>query len=148
MIDKQEYYHGAALIRVLEDARFVSIKKHALGYIINDEVIVLLKYSTKNRTPWRFSFTLDEMISIETFCKENAKIVIALVCGGDGVCAIHTEELHDIMGDNPEWIAVRRNFNEQYGVAGPKGMLERKIAFQRWPSIVFEPVSKIKCRRS
>lgn len=136
------------MIRVLEDARFVSIKKHALGYIINDEMIVLLKYSTKNRTPWRFSFTLDEMISIETLCKKNVKIVIALVCGGDGVCAIHAEELHDIMGDNPEWIAVRRNFKEQYGVAGPKGLLERKIAFQRWPAIVFEPASKIKCRRA
>lgn len=136
------------MIRVLEDARFVSIKKHALGYIINDEVIVLLKYSTKNRTPWRFSFTLDEMISIETFRKENAKIVIAVVCGGDGVCAIHTEELHSIMGDNPDWMSVRRNFNEQYCVAGPKGMLERKIAFHRWPSIVFVPASKIKCRRA
>lgn len=147
MIDKQEYYHGAALIRLLEDTRCASVKKHAVGYIINDEVIVLLKYRTNNRTPWRFSFTLDEMISMETLYKENAKIVIALVCGGDGVCTIHAEELHSVMGDNPEWIAVRRSFNEKYGVEGPKGRLPKKIALRRWPSILFEPMSKIKCRK-
>jgi len=147
MIDKQEYYHGAALIRLLEDSRCASVKKHSAGYVINGEGIVLLKYSTRNRTPWRFSFTLDEMISIENLHKGMDKLVIALVCGGDGICAIYVEELHSVMGDNPGWIAVRRNFNEQYGVEGPKGRLERKISFLRWPSIVFDPILKIKCRR-
>jgi hypothetical protein len=147
MIDKQEYYHGAAIIRLFEDGRFNTIAKHTLGYIVNSKVLILLKYSTKSRTPWRFTFTLDEMVQIENYIKQNDRIVIALVCGGDGVCAIHAKELFNILGDNPGWISVKRNFNEQYGVAGHYGRLERKISFQRWPSIIFEPVSEIKYKR-
>ncbi|MEK6622390.1 MAG: hypothetical protein AABY74_10755 [Planctomycetota bacterium] len=148
MIDKQEFYHGAALVRLLDDDRCIEVKKHSTGYIINNDVMVLLKYSTRNRTPWRFTFTLDEMINIETLRKGENKIVIVLVCGGDGICAIYADELHTIMGDNPGWIAIRRNFKEQYGVAGPNGDLERKIAFQRWPAIVFENMSQITCKKA
>jgi len=147
MIDKQEYYHGAAIIRLLEDRRFNTIAKHACGYIINVEVLTLLKYTTRARSPWRFTFTLDEMVNIETLIKKNEKIIIALICGGDGVCAIHAKELYSILGDNPGWISVKRNFNEQYGVAGPNGYLERKVSFQRWPSIIFEPISEIQYKR-
>jgi hypothetical protein len=147
MIDKQEYYHGAAIVRLLEDARYQTVKKHAMGYIINDEAIVLIKYSTKNRSPWRFTVTLDEMVNIETLVKQNIKVVIVLICGGDGICAISANELRSVMGDNPGWIAAKRNYNEQYGVSGQNGMLERKIAFQRWPSIVFEPLSEIRCKK-
>ena len=147
MLDKQEYYHGAAIIRLLEDARFKTIAKHVLGYVVNGEVIILLKYSTKSRTPWRFTFTLDEMVHVESLIKQNARIVIALVCGGDGICAIHAKELYSILGDNPGWISVKRNFNEQYGVAGPYGQLERKVSFQRWPSIIFAPISEIKYKK-
>ena len=146
MIDKQEYYHGAAIVRLLDDSRFVTVKKHKLGYIVNDEVVVLVKYSTKNRTPWRFTCTLDEMVGIETLLQRKVKVVIALTCGGDGICAINASELLNVMGDNPGWIAVKRNFNEQYGVSGQYGLLERKIAFQRWPAIVFAPIADIKCK--
>lgn len=147
MIDKQEYYHGVAIIRLLEDKQFNTIARHACGYVINGEVLTLLKYSTKARSPWRFTFTLDEMVNIETLIKKNEKIIIALICGGDGVCAIHAKELYSILGDNPGWISVKRNFNEQYGVAGPNGHLERKVSFQRWPSIIFEPISEIQFKR-
>ena len=88
MIDKQEYYHGAAIVRLLDNARFVTVKKHVLGYIVNDEVVVIVKYSTKNRTPWRFTCTLDEMLGIESLLEQMVKVVFAFVCGGDGICAI------------------------------------------------------------
>ena len=147
MIDKQEYYHGAAIVRLLDNARFATVKKHELGYIVNDEVVVIVKYSTKNRTPWRFTCTLDEMLGIEALLKQMGKVVMAFVCGGDGICAVSACELRSVMGDNPGWIAVKRNFNEQYGVAGQHGALERKIAFQRWPSIVFDPIAEIRCKK-
>jgi hypothetical protein len=147
MFDKQEYYHGAAIIRLCEDARFKTIAKHVLGYIVNGEVIILLKYSTKSRTPWLFTFTLEEMVNIETLIKQNNRIVIALVCGGDGVCAIHAKELYSILGDNPGWLSIRRKFKGQYGVAGPNGHLERKVSFQRWPSIIFESIPEIQYKK-
>ena len=147
MIDRQEYYHGAALIRLVDDKRFKTISKHSLGYVVNDEVLILLKYSTKSRTPWRFTFTLDEMIFVETTIKQKDKIVIVLICGGDGICPIHAKELYGILGDNPGWISIGRKFNEQYGVAGPNGQLLRKVPFQRWPSIIFEPISEIQFKK-
>lgn len=147
MIDKQAYYHGAAIVQLLDDSRFVTIKKHDLGYIVNDAVVVLVKYRTNNRTPWRFTFTLDEMVKIETLIKKHIRVVLAMTCGGDGICTISAVELMSVMGDNPGWVAVKRNYNEQYAVAGPCGALERKVTFQRWPAIVFESASDYGCRK-
>ncbi len=138
MIDKQEFYHGVAIIRLLEDERCQKVKKHDFGYTINDDVFVFLKYSTKSRSPWRFSFRHDEVEQLNSLANSFRKIIVALVCGGDGICAVSWQEAAEIMGNEEGWISAKRNFNKQYGVAGPKGRLNGKVSLCEWPLKIFE----------
>lgn len=138
MIDKQAFYHGAAIIRLFEDLRCESVARHAIGYLVNESIFVFLKYSTKSRSPWRFSFSLDEIRRL-SHMQPLHNTVVALVCGGDGICAITWTEAEASLGNNAGWISAKRNFNESYGVAGSVGSLKRKVPLQRWPLLVFEP---------
>lgn len=52
MIEKLEFYHGAALVRLIEDARCEAITKHECGYLVNHSRIIMIKYSTKGHSPW------------------------------------------------------------------------------------------------
>lgn len=138
MIDKQEFYWGAAVVRLLEHPRFSAIRKHEYGYLVNSSVFVFLKYSTKARSPWGFSFTNDELPRLVSLASQYERIVLGLICGGDGICAVDWKRLSPLLGDKPGWISVRRNFNERYGVSGPAGGLDRKVPLQGWPLVVFE----------
>ena len=62
MLDKFEYYHGAALVRLMEDERCRAVKKRGLlGYVVNDETFVFLKYTTRTRSPWGFAFDQEDV---------------------------------------------------------------------------------------
>ncbi len=138
MIHKQEFYHGVAIIRLLESEHYQNVQKHNLGYTVNNETFVFLKYSTKARSPWRFTFSRDDTERLNSLANSFKRIVIALVCGGDGICPITYREATELLGNDGAWISARRNFNEQYGVAGPQGKLKNKVSLLQWPSIVFE----------
>jgi hypothetical protein len=137
MIDKQEYYHGAAIIRLLEDERCQKLRQHNLGYMVNDESFIFLKYSTKSRSPWRFSFSSDEIERLNSLADSFKKIILALICGGDGICAISWQEATGLLTNDAGWISAKRNFNEQYAVAGSQGKLKGKVSLREWPAIVF-----------
>lgn len=137
MIDKREFYHGAALIRLLEDARCQRISRHEFGHIVNDAVFVFLKYTTKSRSPWRFSFSRDEVQRLNLLASRFPKIIIAMICGGDGICAVSWRDASSLVGNDAGWISARRKFNEQYAVAGQVGQLHGKVSLNEWPSIVF-----------
>lgn len=138
MIDKQEFYWGAAIVRLLEHPQFSAIRKHEYGYVVNSSAFVFLKYSTKARSPWGFSFTADELPRLVSLASQYERIVLGLICGGDGICAVDWKRLNPLLGDKPGWISVRRNFNERYGVSGPAGGLDRKVPLQSWPLLLFE----------
>ena len=61
MIEKLEFYHGAALVRVIEDARCESIARHAYGYRVNNSRILAIKDSTRAHSPWGFTFSKNEI---------------------------------------------------------------------------------------
>ncbi len=137
LIDKQEYYHGVVIVRLLDDHRFRSVSKSEGCYLCNEGVLVNIKYSTKNRSPWSFSFSPDELRRIEHLAASGTAIVIALVCGGDGVCALELEELREIGVASEGAITVRRGFRRLFSVSGPVGSLEHKISHSRLNDLVF-----------
>lgn len=137
MIDKQEFYHGAAIICLLEDERCQKVQKHSLGYTVNDETFIFLKYATKSRSPWRFSFSRSEIESLNTISNSFKKIILVLICGGDGICSILWQEASELLGNDAGWISAKRDFNKQYGVAGSQRRLKGKVSLREWPSIVF-----------
>jgi len=143
MLDKAHYYHGAAIIRLLEDERGFSVsKKGFLGYVVNEKIFVFLKYTTKARTPWRFSFDQEDVDRCFRMSLEHEDVVLGLICGGDGVCALKWEEAKMLLDGKPGWICVKRNHNERYGVTGSASELDRKVAVGRWPTLLSETIQQ------
>ena len=138
MLEKQEFYWGAAIVRLLDDPRCASVAKSESGYVVNGMRLIVLKYSTKSRTPWRFSIGADEIKRLVEASGRHKSLVIGLVCGGDGVCAITWKQAAVLLGEEPGWISIRRNFHERYAVAGSAGQLEGKVPLRDWPALLFE----------
>lgn len=138
MIDKQEFYHGAAIIKLLEDGRCTNIKKRDCGFVINNEIFIFLKYRTKSRSPWNFNFDSVDIERIRSCARNFRKIIIALICGGDGICPLLWQNAEKILGGKAGWISARRNFNQQYGVEGSECSLKGKVSLKEWPEIVFD----------
>lgn len=63
-IKKQEFYEGAALHLLVRSGGIMSIRYEAPFFLLNDNVLIYLKYSTKGRSPWGFTFTTDEQIAL------------------------------------------------------------------------------------
>lgn len=57
-IKKQEFYEGAALYLLARTGRIKSIRNQPPFFVLNDDLFVLLKYSTKSRSPWGFTSPL------------------------------------------------------------------------------------------
>ena len=85
-IKKQEFYEGAALHRLVRSGQIARIQYEAPFFSLNDKLSILLKYTTKGRSPWGFTFTIDEQASLKSLSSKR-ETVIALVCGADGVAA-------------------------------------------------------------
>jgi hypothetical protein len=141
MIEKQEYYHGAALYRLIGDSLFMNVKKAGAGYIINENVYLLIKYTTKHRSPWRFTFNQEDINEIMTNLDLSKRVLIVFVNGGDGISALTGDELNNILGGKPGWVSMSRRYYKQYTVAGSMNSLKKKCPLNRWPTLVFDEES-------
>lgn len=137
MIAKREFYHGVAVVRLLEDRRCRIVRKAELGYLVNDNIFIFLKYSTKARSPWRFTFVSAEVDQLNSCAASLGDVLVAFICGGDGICAVPWSDVCRLLGSKPGWISARRDFRREYRVAGPTGELGGKVPVNEWPSIVF-----------
>lgn len=139
MLDKLGYYHGAAIVSLMEDQRCLSVRKRKyLGYVVNENSFVFLKYTARARSPWGFTFDREEVDRCFRMAGEYKNIFVGLICGGDGVCAIDWIDAKNLLGGKPGRIAVGRKHDQSYSVWGTAGELKRKISVNRWPSLLFE----------
>lgn len=139
MIDKFEYYHGAAIVRLLQDERCRALhRKGLLGYVVNENTFLFVKYTTKARTPWRFTFDQEDVDRANKMSEDYDQVLVPMVCGGDGICVITWDEAVRLLGNAPGFIATARKHNEQYAVWGALEELKHKVSFRRWPSLALE----------
>jgi hypothetical protein len=136
-IKKQEFYEGAALHLLARTGQISNIRYEIPFFIINNDLSVLLKYCTKSRSPWGFTFTPPE----QTILQQKAattKIVIGLICGADGIAAIDYRAYLDIAvpRDSAIGISCFRHHWEHYEVFGPDGRLKGKVAPSNWQRIL------------
>jgi hypothetical protein len=132
-IKKQEFYEGAALHILARSGLVASLRYELPFFLLNGRLAVLLKYSTKGRSPWGFTFTTEEQVLVrKRAAKDN--LLIGLICGADGVAAVPYESYVTIAGDskNAIHIACYRDHGEYYQVNGPSGALANKIAPSNW----------------
>jgi hypothetical protein len=136
-IKKQEFYEGAALHILARTGGVTSIRYEAPFFLLNNQLLVYLKYSTRGRSPWGFTFTADEQVLLHDRDSET-KIVIGLVCGADGVVALNYDAFRSVAPPRKSavHIACYRQHGEYYEVNGPDGTLDGKVAPSNWQRIL------------
>jgi hypothetical protein len=138
-IKKQEFYEGAALHRLARSGRIASVRYEAPFFHFNGDLRVLLKYSTRSRSPWGFTFTADEQLELE-LASSASQVIIGLVCGVDGIAAFHYDAYLRIAPIRRAAIHIScyRRHGEHYEVNGPDGTLARKVPPSDWRRILDE----------
>lgn len=98
MIKEFEFYHGVVFSKLIHNpnCKITSIKlynhRSNSSYILNNNVGIYIKYSTKRLTPWRFSFQKIHQGEILELQNAFPKVYILLVCGEDGIVTLSFEE--------------------------------------------------------
>jgi hypothetical protein len=136
-IKKQEFYEGAALHLVARAGHISSIRYEAPYFLFNNRLLVLLKYSTRGRSPWGFTFTVDEQTLLQSKASKF-NTMIGLICGGDGVAAISYQSYLSVAAPRGSavHIACYRKHGAHYEVNGPDGTLKNKVAPSSWQRIL------------
>lgn len=133
MLKKQEFYEGAALHVLVRSGRVKSIRYEPPLFILNDRLLVLLKYSTRGRSPWGFTFMPQEQKLLHDRASE-LDLAVGLVCGADGVAAFTREAYQPIaaLRHSAIHVACYRTHGEYYEVSGPDGKLDGKVPPSSW----------------
>lgn len=136
-IKKQEFYEGAAIYLLARTGAVKAIRYDPPFFVLNDHLFVLLKYCTKSRSPWGFTFTSDEQRILLRQGAES-KIVIGLICGSDGIAACPYDAYRAVAAprDSSVHLSCYRRHGEHYEVCGPDGSLESKVAPSHWLRIL------------
>jgi hypothetical protein len=136
-IKKQEFYEGAALHLLARTGRITSIRYDAPFFLLNNHLLVDMKYSTRGRSPWGFTFMPDEQVLLHASASKF-KIVIGLICGADGVAALSYDAYLTVAAhrESAVHVACYRQHGEHYEVNGPDGRLDEKVAPSNWRRIL------------
>jgi hypothetical protein len=136
-IRKQEFYEGAALHQLARSGKVSSLRYSAPFFFFNDSVVALLKYSTRARSPWGFTFTpLEQQLLDERI--EKDRLHVGLICGSDGVAAIGYEAFVSLVPGRgaAAHVACFRDHGEHYQISGPAGPLSRKVSRSQWVNLL------------
>ena len=136
MIKEFSFYHGVVFSALSHYSRkpLTIMQYHSqdnASYIINDNVGVYIKYSTKRLSPWQFSFQPLHLLELQEIDQKYQELVVMLVCRDDGIAGLTFEELIqviDIDSTTTESISVNRRPREKYAVKGSLGALKYKIS--------------------
>ena len=136
-IKKEAFYEGAALQLLVRANAVTEFRYEAPFYIVDGGMLLYLKYSTKGRSPWPFTFAPDEQALLRDRAAASP-LAIGLVCGSDGVVALSYQAFAGVA--TPRGSAVRiscyRQRGEHYELNGPDGTSIRKIAPSSWLRIL------------
>lgn len=132
-IRKHEFYEGAALHQLIREGVIVDIKHDPPFFLVNQDSLIYLKYNTRGRSPWGFTFTLKERSLLEDR-SGLFTIIIGLVCGADGIAALKYHEFSTIVNirKTPIRIACQRKHGHHYLISGPDGTLQKRIPPSLW----------------
>lgn len=147
MIRNFEFYHGAALARLIHSTKPVKIRLYPSGsnasYVVNETIALYLKHSANRMSPWNFSFQKEHQNEIFRLKKRFGDVVLGLICNDDGIVGLTYEELKSIFwGDrkSTEWVSVSRKQRHEYSVKGKDGKLKHKVGHQDFLTKVLKSI--------
>ena len=143
-IKNKHFFYGAALAQIAEYPTFTSINKFTDKdglYIINDDKVILIKYSDAEEGVWRFTFRKDDF---DKEIYDNYHFSLVLICGDSTICLLrdlYIESLLDIdlLYDTDSSQSINVNFpeNGQMRVKGSKGKVPRMVPHNSFPRDLF-----------
>jgi len=142
-IQEQDIYHGPALMHVVEHPSFKALNKASKvygHYLINTDRHLFVKYSTKKKSPWQFTFNPIDFKAMVSNNIKGAKVYIALVCGRSTICALTISELNDIVdltAKSVQTVTVKVPSGGSCHVHGSDGELKNAVAHNAFPTKVF-----------
>ena len=89
---------------------------------------ILVKHSGKRMSPWSFTYQAEHVTELITLCENYSPVWVMLVCGVDGVVALSSAEILELVGSNPgatSWVRISRGRNKMYRVSGTLAELQR-----------------------
>jgi hypothetical protein len=137
MIDDYELYQGIVLRNIIVSADLSIIIRPFVkegrisAFVINARIGVFIKHSSARMSPWRFTFTLDQVSDLLDLEAKFFDSFVVFVCGTDGLVTLDVASLHRIVtfdGAEKAWVAIDRKPRSQYGVWGNRAELPNKIA--------------------
>lgn len=107
-IDKDQLYHGAALIQIAEHEKFTAInslylkeERYNNSFRVNTDIAVYLKYATNPKKPYneyQFNFKSDHLSDLKEISHHCSCVYIVLVCvGASEICCISYGQLNDLV---------------------------------------------------
>lgn len=146
MIKEFEFYHGAVLGKLLHEAKKdLSISLYPTqsnsSYVLNNNIGLFIKYSSKRMSPWRFSLAKEHQDEILQIKNKLNEVFLLLVCGEDGIVTLSFEELKKILNETHEqmeWISVTRGRNTEYKIKGSDGSLNYKVSKKDFPRKILD----------
>jgi hypothetical protein len=146
MIKEFEFFHGVVLSRLIHasqdriDIRPFPTQSNS-SYILNRDIGLFVKYSTKRMSPWSFTFMRGHQEEILQMRKRMADVFTLLVCNDDGIVCLSYDELRLVLDEHftdAESIRVRRGPREKYAIVGTDGKLRFKVAESDFPKKLFQ----------
>jgi hypothetical protein len=140
-----EFYHGVALCKIIHASTNATIRLYCengnSSYIINDDIGIFVKYSTKRMSPWQFTFTKDHCNELFGMVKRLRVAFLVLVCRDNGIACLNFSEIKTLLNDSlcqTQSILVTRKPREKFRVSCRKyEKVKLKVADSEFPAKIF-----------
>lgn len=147
MINARDPYDGIvlrSLAKYGEPFQVADLGDKAGHFCLNEDAFLLVKYASRNQSPWRFTFRPDDIKTLVNDHNEGGLFggsYVCLVCGYNSLCALQEAEWSSLLDFNTsgqQTVVVRRDPRSSFEVTGSSGALDRQIPASRFPSLIFE----------
>jgi len=148
MISERDKYYGIVLRHLTRHDGLFNIQEvgdKAGHFCLNENAFLLVKYSSADSSPWRFTFRPDDIRTLIDDQNEGRLFggsYVCLVCGFKSLCALREDEWSTLLDlgarSRQQTVSVRKNRRSSFEVKGASGSLDHKIPASRFPSLVFE----------
>lgn len=148
MITERDKFYGVVLRHLTRHEELSNVREvgdKAGHFCLNDNAFLLVKYSSSDTAPWRFTFRPDDIRTLIDDQNEGGLFggsYVCLVCGFKSLFALREDEwstLLDLGGrSRQQTLSVRKDLRSSFEVRGTSGQLGHKIPASRFPSLVFE----------
>lgn len=148
MITARDQFEGVVLRRLIkhdDPPRIVEVGDKSGHFQLNESTFLLVKYSSSDRSPWRFTFRPKD---VQTLIDDRSKTdlfggaYICLVCGLNTICPLSSDEWSTVLdlteSSAQQTVTVRRRPGTQFEVKGSGGKLDHKVPATQFPSPVLE----------